>query len=985
MSNGLPKRLIEVDLPIKRISEHGRRERNIRSGNIASLHMWWARRPLAACRAVICAALWPDPADPACPDEFRIAARAVMNDWATDNLKLLHTESAERFLQFKNDPKKLDDNTELRKALLDFIADFSDWDNADKPEYLKASRKITIVAHEALGGASGTRPTVIDPFAGGGAIPLEALRLDTEPFASDLNPIPVLLNKVLLEYVPAHGERYAEAVTKWGAWLIQEANRELGEYYPAESKGLRPIAYLWARTIQCEGPACGVEIPLMNKTVISKRRRVGAVLSVKQKRIAIEIRQGTDLKGDGKGTVQNGKVTCPACGYTMLADSYRQRAAEGKLGERMYCAILANGDGDRVYRNPSPADERAFAKAKDALSDLLREKRNGDLKFTLPDEMLSTTEPRRLNVLQYGFTRWEELFNARQQFSALTFSELLHKAFNKISVEERDDQFAKAVATLLALCVSNILQYNCNMSTWLSDGMISVFIQSSSIPMRADYAEASPLTPSLVGGLEFQLGRAVEAIRQLSHSLPSHGGTVALGSASNHFLPNDSVDAFVTDPPYYFAIPYAELSDFFYVWLRRFLADIHPDLFQTATTPKQEEAIQNLTHSKAVGQKDRAHFETKIFESLKSARDELKPEGIGIVVFAHASTEGWEALLSALLKADWVVTGSWPIDTEREGRMLASRQRSLASSVHLVCRPRKFGAEQASRVGDWRDVLHELPRRIHDWMPRLAEEGIVGADAIFACLGPALEVFSRYPRVEKANGDEVSLKEYLTHVWAAVAKEALQMVFAGADTSGFEEDARLTAIWLWTLSASQTSSPEEESPSEEEDEEKKQLGYSLEFDAARKIAQGLGAHLESLASIVEIKPETARLLSVTERTVKLFGRSEEEGQKAKRKKKEPQLSFGFIEELERAEESGGWGKKGVPEIGSTVLDRVHQSMILFAAGRSEALKRFLVDEGVGSDERFWRLAQVLSYLYLKVSDEKRWIDGVLARKKGLGF
>ena len=275
-------------------------------------------------------------------------------------------------------------------------------------------------------------------------------------------------------------------------------------------------------------------------------------------------------------------------------------------------------------------------------------------------------------------------------------------------------------------------------------------------------------------------------------------------------------------------------------------------------------------------------------------------------------------------------------------------------------------------------------------MPRLSEEGVVGADAIFACLGPALEIFSRYGSVEKASGDVVSLKEYLEHVWAAVAKEALTMVFKGADASGFEEDARLTAMWLWTLSAGQSGEvePISEEPDEEGDSEKvaSPKGYVLDYDAARKIAQGLGAHLESLSSLVEIKGEVARLLPVAERTRRLFGKDESESPTTPRKKKKTaQLQLGFVAELEEAEQAGEWGGKGSPAPGVTVLDRVHQCMILFAAGRGEALRRFLVEDGVGRDERFWRLAQVLLYLYPPASDERRWIDGVLARKKGLGF
>ena len=252
MQPAYPKRLIEVDLPIKRISAHSRREKSIRHGHISTLHIWWARRPLAACRAVICAALWPDPADHLCPDAFREAARAQMKKWAKDHLDLLGEESFKRFVGFQKNPKLLENNEEIRKALFDFIADFSNWDNSTVPEYLETSRALTQAAHEALGGAAGTRPLVVDPFAGGGSIPLEALRVGADVFASDLNPVAVLLNKVVLEYIPKYGQRLADEVRKWGAWIKQEAEKELAEFYPKDTDGVTPIAYLWARTVRCE-------------------------------------------------------------------------------------------------------------------------------------------------------------------------------------------------------------------------------------------------------------------------------------------------------------------------------------------------------------------------------------------------------------------------------------------------------------------------------------------------------------------------------------------------------------------------------------------------------------------------------------------------------------------------------------------------------------------------------------------------------------
>ncbi len=318
--------------------------------------------------------------------------------------------------------------------------------------------------------------------------------------------------------------------------------------------------------------------------------------------------------------------------------------------------------------------------------------------------------------------------------------------------------------------------------------------------------------------------------------------------------------------------------------------------------------------------------------------------------------------------------------------------------MHLVCRPREEpdGSLRANDVGDWREVLRELPRRIHDWMPRLADEGVVGADAIFACLGPALEVFSRYSRVEKTSGEVVTLKEYLEHVWAAVSKEALSMIFRDPETAGLEPDARLTAMWLWTL-ASPTSSVgaaaeggvETDGESEEEDGASKKkervLGFGLEYDAARKIAQGLGAALENLTSVVEVIGDKARLLSVGERAHALFAKSDGPVTVSVRKAAKKRQMKLFEEEIESAAEEQGWDASGAPAAGKTALDRVHQAMLLFGTGRSEALKRFLVEEGAGRQTSFWKLAQALSALYPPGCDEKRWVDGVLARKKSLGF
>jgi hypothetical protein len=449
--------------------------------------------------------------------------------------------------------------------------------------------------------------------------------------------------------------------------------------------------------------------------------------------------------------------------------------------------------------------------------------------------------------------------------------------------------------------------------------------------------------------------------------------TAALNSADKHPLPTDSAQCFFTDPPYYDAVPYSDLSDFFYVWFKRTLGDEMPDLFLEELTPKKDECIVDEVKGKTT-----EYFETMMGKAMAEGRRVLAPEGIGCVVFAHKSTSGWEAQLQAMVDAGWTMTASWPIDTECGSRLRAMNSAALASSVHLVVRPRVVEGHAA--VGDWREVLSELPRRIHAWLPRLAREGVVGADAIFACLGPALEIYSRYDSVEKASGEVVTLREYLEQVWAAVSREALSSVVSDADLSGFESDARLSAMWLWTVAGGASS----EDVDSKDDGKATPGGFTLEYDTARKIAQGLGANLDTLRNVVEVKGDKATLLPVSARTAHLFGKDQKAFDTPARRKRTSQLDL-FADLVQEGVTEQEWEEKTVTKAGETVLDRMHQAMILFAAGRGDALKRFLVDDGVGQDAALWRLAQAFSALYPPGTQEKRWVDGVLARKKGLGL
>lgn len=997
------KRLIEVDLPIKRISTHARREKSIRHGHISTLHIWWARRPLAACRAVICAALWPDPADAHCPPAFREEAARILPEFAEQvrtDTKLANLCTPESWSRWNRTTASTFSGNypgawlDMRYALLDFIADFANWDASTVPAYLETARALTQAAHEALGGQPGTRPLVVDPFAGGGAIPLEALRVGADAFASDLNPVAVLLNKVVLEYIPKYGQQLADEVRKWGQWIKEQAEKELAEFYPPDPDGATPIAYLWARTVTCEGPGCGTEVPLIRSLWLAKRNKGSVALrllpDVGRKRVDFDIivQEGKGWASqddptikianpDLEGTVRRGSASCPVCGYTTPVESVRAqlKARQGGAADARLMAVVTTRSGEqgRFYRLPEERDTKA---TKSAALELERQKaaHTGPLSL-VPDEIISPNELRRITVPIYGMGNWGLLFPPRVALSISTLARYTRQLDKSVADENTEESVA--VKTCLAIAVDRQADYLSSLARWVSAGeFIGGTFGRQAIPMVWDFAEVNPFSGS-TGGYD----GALEWIVRVCESSPllQQNSFVAQQTATNHPLPHDSAQAFITDPPYYDAVPYAYLSDFFYVWLRRMLGDVHKDLFADAAVPKDEEIVVDRPHELSNSTKGIDFYERELTKAFAEGRRILAPNGIGLIVFASKTTASWEAILQAVVDAGWTITGSWPIDTEMEARVAAQGQARLASSVHLVGRPRENGDGVVTNdIGDWRDVLQELPARIHAWLPRLAKEGVVGADALFACLGPALEVFSRYSRVERASGDVVPLGEYLEHVWAAVSKEALTMIFEGADTTGFEEDARLTAAWLWTLSAGATNG-------EDGDKVVASTGYALEYDAARKIAQGLGAHLEQLPNLVEVKGGTAVLLPVSQRARYLFGKEGINGSRRVPQSDGPkQLSW--LESLP-VEEAAAWAvpEAGAVDNGETTLDRIHQSMLLFAAGKSDALRRFLVDDGIGGDERFWRLAQALSALYPSHTDEKRWVDGVLARKKSLGF
>ncbi len=700
-------------------------------------------------------------------------------------------------------------------------------------------------------------------------------------------------------------------------------------------------------------------------------------------------------------------MTCPVTNFTTGVKGVREqlRVRRGGADDARLCCIVSTHDGlrGRFYRVPNERDEQRLTDAIAALD--IRFLNRTDSSQFVPTETLPLMSG-VFNAPIYGHNTWRSLFAPRQLLAMATLVRIVRDLREEIA-QTTDVGLAVAVQTLLAFALDKQADLGNALCRWepIAQCPRQLFGRQA-IGMVWDFAEGNP-TGSSSGSFEVLVDGLTRSLERLICDW--HEGHVAQADAMHHPLPDDSASCLFTDPPYYNAVPYADLSDFFYVWLKRAIGNSYPELFKEDLSPKEHEICEMAGWDPVrYKNKDGAWYEEKMKDALSEARRVLAPNGIGVIVFAHKLTAGWEAQLQAIIDAGWTINCSWPIDTENTSRLRAQGSAALGSSVHLVCTPRENpDGTQMEAVGEWRDVLSELPTKIHEWMPRLRSENVVGADAIFSCLGPALEVYSRYSRVEKANGEDATLREYLEHVWAAISSEALSMIFreADIDSSGMEPDARLTAMWLWTLGGATTGngkSPTNESPAESEatDTEDSESeddtsssktmssgGYTLEFDAARKIAQGLGIHLERSESIVEVKGDKARLLSVSERTRYLFSKSDETTTAVRGKKKSVKQRSLF-EELDtiEAEADGKRRDGGVkPSPGETVLDRIHQAMILFAAGRGEALRRFLVDDGAGTDPRFWKLAQSFSALYPAGTDEKRWVDGVLARKKGLGL
>lgn len=777
------KKLIEVSLPLEDINAASGREKSIRQGHPSTLHLWWSRKPLSAARAILFAQLVDDPSsNPDLSDEEVKAERARLHG------------VIRRLVKWEN----INDEIVLREA-----------------------------HEEILKSTGGTPPRVLDPFAGGGTIPLEAQRLGLRAEASDLNPVAVLIDTALIEIPPkfdglppvfpgaadmtlggwSRATGLAEDVRRYGAWVRDRAKAQIGHLYPDTSidpacgkkSEATTIAWIWARTVTCPNPACRIEMPLVGSWWLGKKKGKEAyvVPSVVDdpgvpcgRRVDFSIGHGeSGPSGDTDGTMSGRSGgTCVACGFLAPTDYIKSEGRSGRLGARLM-AVVAEGNRRRVYVAATHEHERA--------SDVERP-------ANIPNVKLGY-DPRALWTPSYGIETFSQLFTNRQLVALTTFSDLVAEARERVVADAlaagllsdarlRDggagaEAYADAVATYLGVIVSRLADYQSSITTWASNPQMEIlrnaFVRQA-IPMSWGFAEGNPFGPSS-GTWQIMTSAVSRAI----DALPAHvdGKAVQADAATRDF----AGWVVSTDPPYYDNIGYSDLSDFFYVWLRRSLREIYPDLFAAMVAPKADELVANpYRHNGREGAE--AFFQAGFEHVFARAREGASEDFPITVYYAFKQSEleqegitstGWATVLEGMIREGWAITATWPVRSERAGRMNSIGTNSLASSIVLVLRPRLETAGQTTRRG----FLSALKRALPAALEQMRQSAIAPVDLAQATIGPGMSVFSSFHRVVENDGSDMSVKTAL-----ALINQVVDEVLAEQE-GDLDADSRFCLKW----------------------------------------------------------------------------------------------------------------------------------------------------------------------------------------------
>ena len=829
------KKLIEVAMPIKEISAESVRDKSIRHGHISTLHLWWARRPLPVCRAVVFASLVPDPLDEHCPQAFKVAVADLLK---SDVYKPYDD------IPYTTVVDKMDDTP--RHRLMMFIGKFSDkcqknmiagkstspaeqlsagslikWENKNNEAVLGIARKLIWVAYNADKDASLSyerlskdfdhaysaiheaekalydltdrhkatpevqqaearlqkaidefqqrMPSVFDPFAGGGAIPLEAARLGCRSYGNDINPVAHIIERGSAEFPQKYGKpiRYTETefrriygkegVDMLGekgfvfsngiveipnrlAWdvefyakrILRETEKEVGWMYPSDEKGNKPIAFYWVRTAKCSNPSCGAIVPMLKgfDLVHTNSKQFYLDPIIEGKSISFSIKQG---RSSSSSWNNRGNVTCPCCGSLTSVSQVKEQSKKNRLSPILVATIYETKNGKK-YDLPTAQQVKVLStpiEVIDRPSESMQRNSNGG------------------DTFPWGFTKWGDLFSDRQLFMLSHFVTQI-KEIGRLTDNE---DYGNVIETYMALWFDRIALINTSFSRYdTSRENVQHMYNRQAIAMVSDFPESNPFCESSGCALN-QLDWVLRYIE--SESSNSYGASFSNASSGDkEQFEKKQLSVVVTDPPYYDAIAYGDISDFFYIWMKKILCDIYPLNFATPLTPKSEECTALRHHHNDNEIEAKKHFENKLTDIFDAI--ERQTSDVVSIMFAHQSTEAWTTLCNSILNARMNITGSWPMDTELANRTLAISSSALESSVTVSCRP-----SERQGFAEYKEVKKAIEKNVKEEVNKLYDLGFRGADLLTACFGQAVSEFGKYEVVEKSNGDRVTVAELL--------------------------------------------------------------------------------------------------------------------------------------------------------------------------------------------------------------------------------
>lgn len=867
------RRFIEESFPITEVGDASAKEKNTIPGNIGTLHTWWARRPTATSRATNFASL------------IRFPASEIE-----------------------------------QKNIRDNIIKLSQWTPKKDVGILKVCATKTIKEN-------GHIPKVLDPFSGGGSIPLESLRLGCETYACDYNPVANIILKCTLEYpqkfststddslvTTTKENKLVNDLKKYGDWVFSEVKNDIKIFYKADSSGEEIDGYIWSKTVPCQNPQCRIEIPLMRRYWLTNKEKRRIAL------FPISSRSGINFKivGDGfeklpktfdpnKGSISKAIVTCQKCGSTIDAKTTKKLFAENPENERLIAIIFHNkikGKG-RFYRLATATDIKNVVNAKKRLEKKIPTLEEKWKISPIPDESLPPKGTLGFRIQNYNLKTWGDLFNPRQKLSLITFVEKIREVHDLIA-KEHDKEYAKIISTYLALTLDRVVMSTNRFTFWRADSeTVMPMFSNQTVSMVWDYTE--PNTFSSIGRRwESLFLDTLEIIINCGKNCVSPA-TVEQSSATSLSYEDSYFDAVITDPPYYDNVPYSHLADFFYVWLKRSIGHLYPGLFSTPLTPKTNEVV---AYSNTPGGWDsgKKHFETNLRKSFQEIHRVLKPDGIAVIVYAHKSTAGWETLIKSLLDSGLVITGSWPLRTERISRSRGQGSAALASSIYMIMR--KW---EKKPIGFYSDVKKEMKNYLDKKLGQLWSEDIRGADFLVAAIGSAIEVFGRYERVLDDGDNPVKIIDMLDDTREMATNYAIHQVMHNGFADQISPMTRFYVLWRWAYGESK-----------------------IPYDDALRLSQSAGMDLNR------------------------------------------ELGRGFIVKNQEFVRVLGPDERGENIESDELIDILHLAVLRWKNKEYDSMGELLKEKGYDRSDTFRMVGQAISESLQQDSKEKKWLDGFLA-------